>query len=46
MVEADRGRAVFDDNYFDMEPGEGRTIRLLTEITPEALRRTLRARSL
>jgi beta-mannosidase len=45
LVSADSS-AVFDDNYFDLLPGETRTIHVKTSVAPEDFRGTLDVRSL
>lgn len=41
-LEAAGGEAVFADNYFDLEPGEKRRIRVVSGASPQQLQRTLR----
>jgi beta-mannosidase len=45
LVSADAS-AVFDDNYFDLLPGETRSVHVKTSMAPEDFRRTLEVRSL
>jgi beta-mannosidase len=45
-LEADGGTAVFDDNYFDMEAGEKRTVRLQSPLSRAALRKGVTVRTL
>ncbi len=45
LVSADAS-AVFDDNYFDLIPGEARSVHVKTSVAPEEFHRTLEVRSL
>jgi beta-mannosidase len=45
LVSADAS-AVFEDNYFDLLPGETRSIHVKTNVAPEDFHRTLDVRSL
>jgi beta-mannosidase len=46
FIEIDDINSVLSDNYFDMLPGETRTIRVNTNLTPDKLKETLNVQSL